>query len=176
MTLLLKQLFAFFKLLNSDTGTNQLAAGIACGLILGFSPVLSLQTLLVFVLLFFFRIQIGAAFLAAFFFKFVAFIIDPLAHQIGSAALQAPGLQGLWTQLYNMPIVPYTRFNNSIVMGSGILAIALTPVVFFVSKILIVKYRKTVVERFKQTKLWKLVQATYFYKWYAKYDETFGSY
>ena len=38
MTLLLKQLFAFLKVLNSDTGENQVAAGIACGLILGFAP------------------------------------------------------------------------------------------------------------------------------------------
>ncbi|MEQ1878534.1 MAG: TIGR03546 family protein [Bdellovibrionia bacterium] len=174
MTLLLKQLFAFFKLLNSDTGTNQLAAGIAVGLILGFSPVLSLQALLVFVLLFFFRIQIGAAFLAAFFFKFVAYLIDPVAHSIGASVLENPSLQGTWTTLYNMPIIPYTRFNNTIVMGSGVLAIVLFPFVFILSKILIIKYRKTFVERFKQTKVWKVVQATYFYKWYVKYDETFG--
>jgi uncharacterized protein (TIGR03546 family) len=174
VTLLLKQVFAFFKLLNSDTGTNQLAAGIACGLILGFSPVLSLQTLIVFVLLFFFRIQIGAALLAAFFFKFIAFVIDPVAHQLGSTVLTSPGLQDIWTKLYNMPILPYTRFNNSIVMGSGVLALLLCPFVFILSKILIVKYRQTVVARFKQTKIWKIVQATYFYKWYVKYDETFG--
>jgi uncharacterized protein (TIGR03546 family) len=175
VTLLLKQLFAFFKLLNSDTGTNQLASGVACGLILGFSPVLSIQTLIVFICLFLFRIQMGAAFLAAFFFKFVAFLIDPIAHEIGKDVLAMPGLQGLWTQLYNMPLIPYTRFNNSIVMGSGVLAIILTPFVFFISKMLIVKYRKTVVERFKDTKVWKAVQATYLYKWYAKYDNMFGS-
>jgi uncharacterized protein (TIGR03546 family) len=72
MTLILKQLFAFFKLLNSDTGHNQLSAGLACGIILGFSPFISLQTLFVLMLIFFFRIQMGAAFLAAFFFKFVS--------------------------------------------------------------------------------------------------------
>jgi uncharacterized protein (TIGR03546 family) len=175
MTLLLKQIFAFFKLLNSDTGSNQIAAGIACGLILGFSPILSLQALLVFILLFFFRIQIGAAFLAAFFFKFVAFLIDPIAHDIGSSILQSPGLQPTWTKLYNMPIIPYTRFNNSIVMGSGVLAIVLAPFIFIASKILIHKYRATVVARFRQTKIWKILQATYFYKWYVKYEQMFGS-
>lgn len=67
MTLLLKQLFGFFKLLNSETGTNQIAAGVACGFILGMTPALSLQTLLVFACIFVFRIQIGAAFITAFF-------------------------------------------------------------------------------------------------------------
>lgn len=67
MTVLLKQLFAFFKLLNSEDGENQLAAGLALGVILGFSPFLSLQTLIVLFLIFLFRIQMGAAFLSAFF-------------------------------------------------------------------------------------------------------------
>jgi uncharacterized protein (TIGR03546 family) len=65
MTLLLKQLYSFFQLLNSDTGTNQLASGLALGLVLGFSPFLSLQTLIVFIIVFFFRVQLGAGFLSA---------------------------------------------------------------------------------------------------------------
>ena len=71
MTLLLKQLFSLINLLNSDTGVNQIAAGFACGLILGFAPVLSLQALLVFICIFLFRIQLGAALLSAFFFAFI---------------------------------------------------------------------------------------------------------
>jgi uncharacterized protein (TIGR03546 family) len=174
MTLLLKQIFSFIKLLNSDTGTNALAAGVVCGMILGFTPAFSLQTLLVFILLFLFRIQIGAAFLAAFFFKFGAFLLDPLFDSVGRWALQIEGMKELYTSLFNMPIIPYTRFNNSIVMGSAIVSIVMAPIVFVLSKILIIKYRKTVVERFKETKIWKAVKATYFYKWYAKYDELFG--
>jgi len=80
MTLLLKQLFAFLKMLNSETGHNQIAAGIAAGFILGMSPMLSLQTFLVFLIIFFFRIQAGAAFLAAFFFAFIAYVLDPIFH------------------------------------------------------------------------------------------------
>ena len=57
MSILLKQLFAFFKLLNSDNGTNQLASGLALGVVLGFSPFLSLQTFLVLSLVFFFELN-----------------------------------------------------------------------------------------------------------------------
>ena len=42
MTILLKQVFAFLKLLNSDKGSNQISAGIACGMILGFTPAFSI--------------------------------------------------------------------------------------------------------------------------------------
>ena len=174
MTLLLKQIFAFFKLLNSETGTNQLAAGLACGLILGFSPMLSIQAFFVLFLIFFFRIQMGAAFLSAFFFKFVAFLFDPLADTLGRAVLEAPSLRPLFVTMYNMPLVPLTRFNNSIIMGSGLVGLILVVPAFFVFKILIVKYRLTVVARFKGTKIWKAFIATKFYNWYTTYDKLYG--
>ena len=174
MGLILKQIFQFIKLLNSDTATNQIAAGMAMGFILGMTPAFSLQTLLVFACIFLFRIQMGAAFITAFFFKFAAFLLDPLFDQVGAAVLSMEGLKALFTTLYNMPIIPFTRFNNTIVMGSGVVSIALAPVVFILAKILVKKYREKVVAKFQESKLWKAVKATSFYKWYYKYDELYG--
>lgn len=175
MSLLLKQIFNFFKLLNSDTGTYQLASGLTIGMFLGFSPFLSLQTILVILILFFFRIQIGAAFLSAFFFKFVAFMVDPLADSLGRAVLEAGSLRSLWVSLYNMPIIPFTRFNNSVVMGSFVVAVILAIPIFFLFKRFIERYRATVVVRFKQTKFWKVFTATKFYNWYLTYDKLYGA-
>lgn len=176
MTLLLKQLFQLLKLLNSETGTNQIAAGIAAGFILGMSPFLSLQGLLVISLAIVFRIQFGACMVAAFFFKFIAYLLDPVFHQVGLAILNTEGLETIFTTLYNMPIIPFTRFNNSVVMGSGIVAILMSPLIFVLSRIMIVKYREKVVEKFKQTKLWKAIKATSLYKWYYKYDNLYSGY
>jgi uncharacterized protein (TIGR03546 family) len=175
MTFILKQFFGFLKLLNSDTGTNQIASGIACGLILGFAPAFSLQTLLVVILLLFFRIQIGAATIFAFFFSLIAWALDPVAHVLGMAVLELSALQGLFTEMYNMPIIPLTRFNNSIVMGSAVISIALFPVVFFLSRVMVEKYRATFVAKFKDTKFFKALQTTTLYKFYAKYDELYGA-
>lgn len=171
MGLILKQLFSFIKLLNSDTGKISLALGMTCGFILGMTPVLSLHSLLIFLILFFFRIQIGAALVTAFFFKFVAYLMDPVFHSVGSKFLEMESLQGILTQLYNMPIIPYTRFNNSIVMGSAVVTFALSPFVYILSAMFITKYRATVVARFKTTKFWKVVEGTKFYQWYYKYDQ-----
>ncbi len=173
MTFLLKQIFSLIQLLNSDTGTTSIAAGVACGLILGFAPVFSLQTILVILLLFFFRIQMGAATLSAFFFKFAAYLLDPVSNQLGAAVLETESLRPLYTTLYNMPIIPFTRFYNSMVMGAGVLSLILALPVFFASKILIAKYREVIVARVKNTKVWKLLQATKFYQWYAKYAELY---
>lgn len=175
MTFLFKQIFSFLKLLNSDTGSNQIASGIACGLILGFAPALSIQTFFVIAVIFLFRIQIGAAMIFAFFFSFVAWLVDPISHELGMTVLEMESLRPLFTEMYNMPLIPFTKFYNSIAMGSAIVSLALAPFVFVGSKILIQKYRDTVVARFKETKLWKAVKATSFYSFYAKYDELYGA-
>lgn len=174
MTLLLKQLFAFFRLLNSENGTNQIAAGLALGIMLGFAPFISIQTFLILALVFVFRIQLGAVFISAFFFKFVAYLIDPIADRLGRLTLETDSLKPLFTTMYNMPLVPMTRFNNSIVMGSLIFSLILAPFAFIIFKLIILKYRATIVERFKATKFWKAFTATKFYAWYTKYDDLYN--
>ena len=174
MALILKQIFQLIKLLNSETGTNQIAAGVAAGFILGMSPALSLQSLILFLLIIIFRIQFGACLVAAFFFKFTAYLLDPVFHSVGAGILEMEGLKSLFTTLYNMPLIPLTRFNNSVVMGSGILGFALAPVIFILSKVLIQKYREKVLAKLQETKLWKAVKATSLYKWYYKYDNLYN--
>ncbi len=174
MTLLLKQIFNFLKLLNSDTGTQQLAVGLALGLILGFAPFISIQSFIVLLVIFVFRVQLGAAFLSAFFFKFIAYLVDGPADSLGRWVLESSDLRPLFTSLYNMPLVPMTRFNNSIVMGSMIVSVILLPFAYFGFKFLILKYRQAVVARFKSTKIWKVFIATKFYNWYTTYDKLYG--
>jgi len=176
MGLLLKQLFAFLRMLNSETGTYQLASGMALGIILGFSPFLSLQTFLILAIVLFFRVQIGAAFVSAFCFKFIAFLIDGPADRLGRHVLEEPGLRPLFTELYNMPLVPLTRFNNSIVMGSGLIGFILALPAFFLFASLIRKYRETILVRVQESKLIKALKATPFYNWYLKYEELYGNY
>jgi uncharacterized protein (TIGR03546 family) len=175
MSLLIKQLINFIKLLHSDSGQNQIASGLAFGVFLGFAPFLSLQTLLVLFIVFIFRVQLGAAFLSAFFFKFIAYILDPVADVLGRSVLETQGLRGLWSSMYNMPLVPMTRFNNSIIMGSFLISLVLCPILFFVFKIFIVRYREQIVHRIEGTKFWKAFKASNFYFWYAKYTDLYGA-
>ncbi|WP_413577489.1 TIGR03546 family protein [Bdellovibrio sp. HCB290] len=174
MTLLLKQLFNFIKLLNSDTDTMPLAFGLSLGLLLGFAPFFSIQTAIVLFIVFVFRVQLGAAFLSAFFFKFVAFLFDTPAHHLGKVVLEMESLRPLFVSMYNMPFVPMTRFNNSIVMGSMVVSVLLFPFAYYGFKALILAYRAAVVARFKGTKFWKALTATKFYIWYSKYNDLYG--
>ncbi len=174
MTILLKQLLNLIKMLHSENGTTQIAWGLTLGVFLGFSPFFSLQTFLILTILFFFRVQFGAAFLSAFVFKFVAFLIDPLANSLGQWALEEQSLRPLWTKLYNIPLIPYTRFNNSIVMGSFLVALLLSPFFYFAFVVAVKKYRTTVVARFEQSKSYKALKASKFYLWYTKYNDLYG--
>ena len=174
MSFILNQIFNLFRLLNSETGTNQIASGIACGLVLGFAPALSIQSILVFICIFLFRIQIGAAFVSAFFFSFIAWILDPLSSLTGSFILEIESLRPIYTAMYNMPVVPFTQFYNSITMGAGFISILLSPGVFFGSRILIRKYREKIVEKYKNNKYWKIWTSTTIYKWYTKYQSIMG--
>lgn len=174
MTLLIKQLLNLIRLLHSDTGQAQIAAGLAFGVFLGFAPFLSLQTVLVLFVVFIFRVQLGAVLLSAFFFKFVAFLLDPVADPIGRILLENPALRPLWTSMYNVPLLPLTRFNNSIVLGSFALSVLLCPVLYFVFKMLVMKYQTTVVQKFEASRAWKLFKATKLFNWYAKYRNLYG--
>jgi len=174
MTLLLKQFFNFITLLHSENGTKQIAWGLTLGAFLGFSPFFSLQTFLIFLILLIFTVQIGAAFLSAFVFKFIAFLIDPIADILGRAILENESLRPLWTHLYNIPILPYTRFNNSIVMGSFVFALIISPLLYFGFNKAIEKYRSTLVQKIEKTKFWKAFKATKFYIWYSKYQDLAG--
>ena len=175
MTLLIKQIINFIRLLHSDTGQNQMASGLAFGVFLGFAPFLSLQTALVLFIVFFFRVQLGAAFLSAFFFKFVAYLLDPVADPIGRSLLENESLRPLWTQMYNVPFLPMTRFNNSIILGSFIISILLCPILFFVFKKLIVQYQSKLVAKIESTKAWKAFKATKLHDWYSKYNDLYGA-
>jgi len=175
MTILIKQIISFIQLLHSDTGKNQIASGLAFGVFLGFAPFISLQTALVFTIVFIFRVQLGAATLSAFFFKFIAFLLDSVADPIGRSLLENPSLRPIWTQMYNVPFLPMTRFNNSIVLGSFAISIILCPILFFAFRVLITKYQTNFVAKVEATPIWKAMKASKFHDWYQKYRNLYGA-
>lgn len=175
MSIIIKQILNLIRLLHSENGLYAITWGLTLGVFLGFSPFFSIQTFLILFILFIFRVQFGAAFLSAFFFKLVAFLIDPFAEVFGRWALENNTFRPLWTTLYNIPIIPYTRFNNSIVMGSFLVALLLSPFLFFLFKFLIQKYRIYIVDTLEQTKFWKAFKASKIYDYYLKYNDLYGA-
>lgn len=117
--------------LHGGSDPRHLAAGFALGAALGLIPKGNLFAVVFLLLFFALRLSKGLALLAAAFFTPLGYAVDGLAHKIGLALLKAPALAGLWTALYDLPIVPLTRFNNTVVLGNLVLGLLLFAPLYF---------------------------------------------
>jgi uncharacterized protein (TIGR03546 family) len=172
---MLKQIISLIRTMHSETDPRQISLGFALGMIPGLTPLSSPHNLLVLLALLFIRVHIGAAILSWGVFSILAYALDPLFHQFGLFILTGVGaLQGLWTTLYNAPVVPYTRFNNSIVMGSLIFSLLAFYPVYWGGRLMVVKYRETLMERFNRLKIVQVFRASSLYNWYSRYSKLRG--
>lgn len=164
LTLLAK----FLKLLNSETDPGQISLAFCLAMVAGFTPLMSLHNLLVLFLVLILRVNVGAFTLALGIFTVLAFALDPLFDQIGFAALTMKSLEAFWTDLYNVTLWRVEHFNNTIVMGSLIVSVALFFPAFFLFNWLIVKYRETFLDWLKKTKIAQAIKASSFWGIYEK--------
>lgn len=147
---------------------RHLAAGFALGAALGLVPKGNLFAV-VFILAFFaLRLNKGMALMSATFFTPVGYLVDGLAHKIGLALLKAPALTGLWTALYDMPIVPLSRFNNTVVLGNLVLGAVLFVPLYFASIQFVSWYAKNLAAKVERL---RIVQALKGMSWYQTYQD-----
>ena len=166
MLAILKLIQSIIKTLHSDGTPGQVAAGIALGSMLGLTPLLNLHNLLIFSLIVILNLSFGGAMLGWALFVPLGFILDPVFHRIGLALLQAPGLRPFWTAWYNTPLVPYTNFNNTVVLGSLVAWLLLLVPIYFAARYGVARYRATLGERVKQSKFYQAITASQVYNWY----------
>ncbi|MCJ7812630.1 TIGR03546 family protein [bacterium] len=164
---LLKILSKLLKALRSADSPNQLAWGFALGGILGLTPLLNLHNVLVILLILVLRVNIAAAVLSFMLFSLVAWICDPVFHTVGFGLLvQVPFLQSIWTALYNAPVLPLSRFNNTVVLGSLFCSLILLFPNYFLFRWMIVQYRQqwnVAIQKWRLVQLFKGSKLIQFY-------------
>lgn len=159
----------FLKILRAGQTPRQIAAGFALGSIVGLSPVFTLQGLVVWLLILIFNVNLSAAILSFTLFSVVAYLLDPLFHWLGYQLLvNVEALKDLWTTLYNAPIAPLTRFNNTVVMGSFLAAIVLSLPVYFGMKQFVIAYRATIGAKVERWKIYQIVSKSAIVRWYDR--------
>jgi uncharacterized protein (TIGR03546 family) len=160
MLALIKLIQSIIKTLHSEGTPGQVAAGIAVGSALGLTPLFNIHNLVIFALIVLLNVSFAGGMLGWALFIPIGFLLDPLFHAIGLELLHAPPLRPMWTSWANTPIVPYTNFNNTVVLGSvvgwGVLAVP----IFFGARLGVARYRATVGERVRQSRLYKAVTAS----------------
>ncbi|NUO81204.1 TIGR03546 family protein [candidate division KSB1 bacterium] len=164
----LQILSQIIKAFRAGETPTQIAAGFGVGFLIGLMPFWTLQGVLLFLVLLFVNINMAAGSLAMLVAGFVAFLLDPLFHNLGYAVLTLPALQGTWEALYNLPVAPLSRFNNTVVMGSFLGGLVLFAPVYVGMKKLVVSYRSGLEERIKKWKVVQSLRGSKIVEWYVK--------
>ncbi len=165
----LKFIANFIKILREGQTPAQVAGGFALGSILGLSPMLTLQGLVVWFVILILDVNLSAATMSLLIFSLIAFIFDPIFHHLGYFLLvNIDGLKGIWTALYNAPIAPLTRFNNTVVIGSFVCALILFPFVYFGMKKFVIAYRTTIGKRLQKTKIYQVINKSWIVQTYQR--------
>lgn len=125
MFVFLRPMRLLLKALLREATAGQLAAGFAMGVLIGLVPKGNLIAITLGIMLAASRANLGIAAATIFACSFVSPALDPLSDEIGAWLLGHPSLSDFWTRLYNQPVMPWTDFNNSVVLGSTVLGIVL---------------------------------------------------
>jgi uncharacterized protein (TIGR03546 family) len=165
----LKFISKFIKVLRSGESPGLIAGGFTMGFVVGLTPFWTLQNMAILAIAILTKVNLASVFFSLFLFSFVAYIFDPMFHDLGYFILvQIKAFRELWTTLYNWPIAPFSRFYNTIVMGSLVTALALAAPMYLLAKKGIIAYRKTWAEKIENWKVVKIVKGTSLFKWYVK--------
>jgi len=170
----LKIISKIIKAFRSGESPGKIAGGFGMGFLIGLMPFLTLQGIVLFFILILVNINLAAATLAIFLASLFAYLLDPLFHAVGYWFLTMPALQGLWETLYNLPVAPLSRFNNTVVLGSFICGLILFIPVYFAIKYLVVGYRSGVEDRVKKWKIVQMISGSKLFQLYTKIRDLGG--
>ena len=163
-----------FKILNSETEPAQISLSLCFAMVAGLTPLWTLHNLVVLLLVLILRVNLTTFILGWLGFTGVAYLLDPLFHVIGLNVLTQNSLQDIWTSLYNSTLWRFSNFNNSILMGSLIFSLILFIPLFFLSRLIIVKYREHMLEWIMKSPILKAVKASKFYNTYQSVSDWGG--
>ena len=144
MFLILKPLRLLLRALTSQSAPRQLSMGLALGVLAGLVPKGNLLAVALGIVLAASRVNLGIAAVAVLCCSLISPLLDPASHAIGVWLLERAELVSFWTWLYNIPTVPWTAFNNSVVLGSFIVGLLLLYPVHRISRPVFEKYSEAV--------------------------------
>lgn len=125
MFLFLKPVRLCLRALSGQSAPRQLSMGLALGILVGLVPKGNLLAVLLGLVLAASRVNLAVAAAAIVCCSLASPLLDPVSHLVGSWLLHQPGLSAAWTWLYNQPVVRWTAFNNSVVLGSFVTGLLL---------------------------------------------------
>lgn len=156
--------------LTGRAAPSQLATAAAMGMCLALLPKGNLVAQLLIILIFLMKVNVPLAAVSTAVFMLLTPLTDRLADPIGYALLTADGLRPLWTWLYNRPLLPWTAFNNTLVMGNLIVGLVLYVPTYHLAKRGVAWYQARLRQTVMKWKIVQVVKASAFFRWIYPHD------
>jgi uncharacterized protein (TIGR03546 family) len=164
--------FGILDWLQLDTSDLRLSLAICLGFLLGITPWFTLHGMVLLALLLILRLNPIATLVAFGISAAVSWPFDESFHRLGLALLTIPGWHRMWSGLYHAPLIPYTRFNNSVVMGRLLIALLLVGPLYAVVRRVLSRCRSRLIDRIQRTAAWEFWATTRIFRHYASYQRT----
>jgi uncharacterized protein (TIGR03546 family) len=140
---------------NANNRVGEIAAGVSCALLLALIPSGNLLWFALFFFTLLLKINLAGELLFLALFKLLAPLADGLLHRLGALVLTWPLLERGFTTAYNLPILPLSRFNNTVVMGGVVAGLLLWIPVFLLFRLLVILYRRSLRDKIAGSRLIK---------------------
>ncbi len=167
--IIFKILSKFIKALRSHDSPSQIAWGIALGTILGLTPFFTFHNFILIILIILIKVNLSAVVFSLILYSLLGYILDPVFHTIGFTLLVSfDFLHTVWVWLYNLPVAPFTRFNNTAVIGSLVFSLILLIPHYLLFKNLVVKYRTSWNTAIQKWRITRMLQSNKLVQFYVK--------
>lgn len=110
-----------------------MAFGFALGVLVGLVPKGNLLAVSLMMLMCSLRVNLGVGLATVFATTWAGVLLDPITHRIGEFLLKSAPLRPLWETM-NDTLLPWTDFNNTVVLGSLSLGLAAFMPLYFISR------------------------------------------
>lgn len=150
---MVRYIVKFLKAINTNVNPGEIAHGAACGVLLGLMPKNNLFWYIIFFILLFIRINKAVYLIIIPVASFFTPFLDPTFDSIGFSVLTNEKLYDIYNYLLNIPFVAFTKFNNTIVMGSFISGLVLYLPAYLIARLIVYLWRKRGANALRKSKL-----------------------
>ena len=150
---MLKAIAKLLGAISSNTRPGAIAHAVSCGVLLGFMPKDNLLWYILFIFILFMNIQRGAYALSILLGAAFTVFLDPLFDSVGYSILTIESMKPYYASLLDIPFVAFTKFNNTVVMGSFVCGVAAYIPLYVLARLFVWAWRKYLAEKVRKLKI-----------------------
>lgn len=150
---MLKAIAKLLGAISSNTRPGAIAHAVSCGVLLGFMPKDNLLWYILFIFILFMNIQRGAYALSILLGAALTVFLDPLFDSVGYSILTVESVKPYYASLLDIPFVAFTKFNNTVVMGSFVCGVAAYIPLYVLARLFVWAWRKYLAEKVRKLKI-----------------------